>query len=181
MANGSGTGRVTAPGVALCSLILILIAVSIWLFATDQYWFTPLASVHGAAVDQVFVAVLIATGVAFIAVQGLLAYFVLRYGSNGNDRASYWHDNAKVEAPFVRQAGHTDRGDHQPDRLRETTLERGRPRVGIERSHHEVAAPDQLEDDPGGEADTLQPCRAGRNAAPGGEAWRAVAVARKTA
>ncbi len=101
MANGSGTGRVTAPGVALCSLILVLIAVSIWLFASDQYWFTPLASVHGAAVDQVFVAVLIATGIAFIAVQGLLAYFVLRYGSNGNDRASYWHDNAKVEAVLI--------------------------------------------------------------------------------
>ncbi len=102
MANGSGTGRVTAPGVAMCGLLLILIAVSIWLFSSDQYWFTPLASIHGAAVDQVFVAVLVATGVAFIAVQGLLAYFVLRYGSNGDDdKASYWHEDTKVEAILI--------------------------------------------------------------------------------
>ena len=101
MANGSGTGRVTAPGVALSGLLLILIVVSIWLFTSDQYWFTPLASVHGAGVDQVFVAVLIATGIAFIAVQALLAYFVFRYGSSGDDTASYWHENAKVEAILI--------------------------------------------------------------------------------
>ena len=101
MAKGSGTGRVTAPGVAMCGLLLILIAVSIWLFTADQYWFPALASVHGAAVDQVFVAVLIATGVAFIVVQALLAYFILRYGSNGDDRASYWHENAKAEAILI--------------------------------------------------------------------------------
>ncbi len=102
MANGSGTGRVTAPGIAMFGLLLVLIAVSIWLFMADQYWFTPLASIHGAGVDQVFVAVLIVTGIAFIVVQAMLAYFVLRYGSNGeDDRALYWHDNPKAEAILI--------------------------------------------------------------------------------
>jgi cytochrome c oxidase subunit 2 len=102
MANGSGTGRITAPGVALGGLLLILILVSIWLFTVDEYWFPSLASIHGAAVDQVFVAVLVATGIAFIAVQGLLGYFVLRYGSGGDgDRAGYWHDNPKAEAILI--------------------------------------------------------------------------------
>jgi cytochrome c oxidase subunit 2 len=101
MANGSGTGRVTAPGVAMCGLLLILIAVSIWLFTSDQYWFTALASVHGAAVDQLFVIILITTGIAFIVVQGLLGYFVLRYGSDGENRASHWHENAKAEVILI--------------------------------------------------------------------------------
>ena len=102
MASGSGTGRVTAPGVAICGLLLILIVVSIWLFTADQYWFTPLASIHGAAVDQVFVATLIATGIAFIVVQAFLAYLVVRYGSKGDDdRASYWHEDARTEAILI--------------------------------------------------------------------------------
>ena len=101
MADGSGAGRFTAPGVVLGGLLLILILVSIWLFTADQYWFTPLASVHGAGVDRIFVVVLIVTSIAFVAVQGLLAYFVARYGANGDERASYWHESPKVEAILI--------------------------------------------------------------------------------
>jgi cytochrome c oxidase subunit 2 len=82
-------------------LLLVLILVSLWLFISDQYWFTPVASEHGAAVDRVFMAVLIATGIAFIIVQGLLAWFVARYGANGEERATYWHDNPKGEAILI--------------------------------------------------------------------------------
>lgn len=101
MANGSGTGRLTAPGLMLGGLLLVLILVSLWLFISDRYWFSPLASEHGAAVDSVFMAVLIATGIAFIVVQGLLAWFVARYGEKGEERASYWHDNPKAEAILI--------------------------------------------------------------------------------
>jgi cytochrome c oxidase subunit 2 len=97
MANSSGTGRMTAPGVVLGALILVLIAVSIWLFMADQFWFTPLASEHGGAIDFLFTITLIVTGIAFIVVQGLLAWFVARYGENGDERATYWHDNPKAE------------------------------------------------------------------------------------
>jgi heme/copper-type cytochrome/quinol oxidase subunit 2 len=83
MANGSGTGRMTAPGVVLGGLLAIFIVISIWLFVTDRWWFPELASIHGADVDRVFMAVLIVTGIAFVAVQGLLAFFVARYGENG--------------------------------------------------------------------------------------------------
>jgi cytochrome c oxidase subunit 2 len=101
MANGSGTGKVTVPGAVLGGLLGVLILISIWLFATDRYWFTPLASIHGAAIDRVFVVVLIVTGIAFVATQGLLALFVTRYGENGGERASYWHDNPKAEAILI--------------------------------------------------------------------------------
>jgi cytochrome c oxidase subunit II len=100
MANGSGTGRITAPGLVLGGLLLVLILVSLWLFMSDRFWFTPVASEHGAAVDFVFTSVLIVTGIAFVIVQGLLAWFVTRYGENG-ERASYWHDNPKAEAILI--------------------------------------------------------------------------------
>jgi cytochrome c oxidase subunit 2 len=75
--------------------------ISVWLFMTDRYWFTPLASEHGAAIDQIFVAVLIVTGIAFVATQGLLAFFVFRYGSKGDEKAAYWHDNARAEVILI--------------------------------------------------------------------------------
>jgi cytochrome c oxidase subunit 2 len=52
-------------------------------------------------VDRLITAVLIVTGIAFIIVQGRLAWFVARYGANGEERASYWHDNPKAEAILI--------------------------------------------------------------------------------
>ena len=101
MANGSGTGRMTAPGVVLGGLLLILIGGSVWLFMTDQYWFPPLASEHGGAIDRLFTITLIVTGIAFIVVQGMLAWFVARYGERGEERALYWHDNPKAEVILI--------------------------------------------------------------------------------
>src|SRR5437773_900313 len=98
MADGSGPGRVTLSGVGLAGILLILIIASLYLFIAQPFWFPPLASVHGADIDSVFMTVLIVTGIAFVAVQGLLGYFVARYGSRGREKAAYWHDNPKAEA-----------------------------------------------------------------------------------
>ena len=98
MADGTGPGRVTTSGMVLAGIILVLIVVSLWMFIAKPYWFPPLASVHGADIDSLFGAVLLVSGIAFVIVQGLLGYFIARYGQNGNERASYWHDNPKAEA-----------------------------------------------------------------------------------
>jgi cytochrome c oxidase subunit 2 len=101
MADGTGPGRFTTSGVVLAVLIFVLIVASLWLFLAKPYWFPPLASVHGADIDFIFNAVLWVTGIAFVIVQGMLGYFIARYGSSGNqrnDRAAYWHDNPKAEA-----------------------------------------------------------------------------------
>ena len=98
MADGSGPGRVTLSGVLLAALLLILIIASLYLFIAQPYWFPTLASEHGASIDGLFMAVLIVSGIAFVVVQGLLGYFVARYGENGRERAAYWHDNPKAEA-----------------------------------------------------------------------------------
>src|ERR1051326_7455714 len=98
MADGIGAGRTTASGVLLALLILILIVASLYLFIAKPFWFPVLASEHGERIDSLFTAVLIVTGIAFVLVQGALGFFVARYGSNGTERAAYWHDNPKAEA-----------------------------------------------------------------------------------
>src|SRR5207244_5983794 len=98
MADGSGPGRVTLSGVVLAALLLILIIASLYLFVAKPYWFPVLASVHGGSIDSLFSTVLVVSGIVFIIVQGMLGFFVARYGQSGNERASYWHDNPKAEA-----------------------------------------------------------------------------------
>jgi cytochrome c oxidase subunit II len=98
MADGSGPGRITLSGVVLAALLLILIVSSLYFFIAQPYWFPTLASEHGRRIDSLFMAVLIVTGIAFVLVQGALGFFIARYGENGSERASYWHDNPKAEA-----------------------------------------------------------------------------------
>jgi len=98
MAEENGPGRVTTSGLAFAASMLLLIILSIWLFWAQPWWFpAPLASVHGAEFDSVFMVVLVVTGIAFVVTQGLLGYFVMRYGEKGKEKAGYWHDNPKAE------------------------------------------------------------------------------------
>ena len=62
MADGKGPGRITTSGLAFGALMAILIVISLWLFIAQPWWFPTLASVHGAEIDWVFMAVLIVTG-----------------------------------------------------------------------------------------------------------------------
>jgi cytochrome c oxidase subunit 2 len=101
MADGNGPGRITIAGLAFAFMMLVLIVVSLWLFIARPWWFPQLASVRGGDIDGVFSAVLIVTGIAFVGVQGILGYFVARYGSRGTERAGYWHDNPKAEAGLL--------------------------------------------------------------------------------
>jgi len=98
MADGNGNGRITVSGLLFGATILALIIASLYLFIAKPFWFPTLASVHGKDIDSVFGAVLVVTGIAFVIVQGMLGFFVVRYGEQGSERASYWHDNPKAEA-----------------------------------------------------------------------------------
>jgi len=97
MAEGNGPGRITSSGLAFAALMAILIIVSLWLFMAQPWWFPTIASVHGVQVDSLFTIVLIVCGIAFVGTQGMLGYFVMRYGGSGKEKAGYWHDNPKAE------------------------------------------------------------------------------------
>src|SRR5439155_22985279 len=98
MADGSGPGRVTVSGVVLAALLLILIIASLYLFVAKPHWFPVLAAVHGGSIDSLFSTVWVVSGIVFIIVQGMLGFFVARYGQSANERASYWPANPKAEA-----------------------------------------------------------------------------------
>jgi cytochrome c oxidase subunit 2 len=97
MAEGNGPGRITSSGLAFAALMALLIIITLWLFIAQPWWFPTVASIHGAEIDAVFMAVLVVSGVAFVITQGLLGYFVARYGTSGREKAGYWHDNPKAE------------------------------------------------------------------------------------
>ena len=55
------------------------------------------ASTYAAAVDTMFMTVLILTGIAFIVVESILLYFLIRYRHREGRKAKYIHGNRRVE------------------------------------------------------------------------------------
>jgi cytochrome c oxidase subunit 2 len=60
-----------------------------------------LISVHGATIDHQLVLTLAIAGTVFFLAQVGLGYFIWRYRGRGSERASYWHENAKLEATWT--------------------------------------------------------------------------------
>lgn len=54
-------------------------------------------STFGASVDNLYFVVLIVTGVAFILVEGVLIYFLIRYRHREGRKSTYTHGNRQVE------------------------------------------------------------------------------------
>jgi cytochrome c oxidase subunit 2 len=77
---------------ALATLVLVVAATL--LFTRD--WLPPLVS-DRAAIDNAIWVSLLVTGVVFIATNLLLAWFGFRYQDADGAKASYWHDNPKLE------------------------------------------------------------------------------------
>jgi len=57
----------------------------------------PDASTFGPAIDSLFLLVLIVTGIAFVLVEGLLIYFLIRYRDRPGQRATYVHGSRRIE------------------------------------------------------------------------------------
>jgi cytochrome c oxidase subunit 2 len=77
---------------ALATLALVVVATA--LFSRD--WLPPLAS-NRIAIDSAIGASLLVTGLVFIATNLLLAWFGFRYQDAEGAKATYWHDNPKLE------------------------------------------------------------------------------------
>lgn len=54
-------------------------------------------STFGAEVDSLYFVVLIVTGVAFVLVEGILIYFLIRYRHREGRKATYTHGNHRLE------------------------------------------------------------------------------------
>ncbi|HXF04461.1 MAG TPA: cytochrome c oxidase subunit II [Blastocatellia bacterium] len=88
-------------GVALAVLIWVIAIATTLLFAGKHWWFPESISEHGQDLDGQFALTIGVIGVAFILAQLALGYFVLRYRARGSERASYWHDNPKLEVAWT--------------------------------------------------------------------------------
>lgn len=61
----------------------------------------PQASTFAASIDSLFVVVLIVTGVAFVLVEGILIYFLVRYRNRTGRKASYVHGSQRLELAWT--------------------------------------------------------------------------------
>jgi cytochrome c oxidase subunit 2 len=91
-------------GPILAVFLLLVVFASLWLFLQRRWWLPALASIHGADIDRVFLVTLGISGVLFVLLQGILAYFAFRYGDRSGDRARYWI-RPRLEKRFALIAG----------------------------------------------------------------------------
>jgi cytochrome c oxidase subunit 2 len=80
-------------------LLVILSAVTVWLFVGQHtWWFPHNIAAHGKAIDDQFMRTLVVVGIAFTLAQLALGYAVVKFGRRGNERAVYTHGSNKLEA-----------------------------------------------------------------------------------
>src|SRR5260370_36314021 len=62
-----------------------------------HWWLPPQASTFAGAIDGLFIAILIITGIAFVLVETGLVWFVVRYRPRPGRKATYTHGNTRAE------------------------------------------------------------------------------------
>ena len=88
----------------LAVFLASVVLASIWLFMQRRWWMPQLASIHGADIDRVFMVTLAISGILFVLLQGILAYFVFRYRAQGAGRVRRWI-RPRLEKRFAIVAG----------------------------------------------------------------------------
>src|SRR5260370_20519307 len=61
-----------------------------------HWWLPPRASTFAGAIDGLFIAILIITGIAFVLVETGLVWFVVRYRQRPGRKATYTHGNTRA-------------------------------------------------------------------------------------
>ncbi len=87
-------------GPALAIVIVLLVAAAVGVTVLGIWWLPPLASNWGA-IDMMLVITLVITGIAFVAVHAVIAYFVVRYRRARAKRAEFIPDNPKLEKLLI--------------------------------------------------------------------------------
>ncbi len=89
-------------GLGLLLVIWTITFVSSYFFIAKTWWFPPLASVAGGAIDHQFAVTLVAMGVVFIVAQMGLGLFVWKYRDRGTPgRAHYSHGSTRLEVVWT--------------------------------------------------------------------------------
>ncbi|HEV2356711.1 MAG TPA: cytochrome c oxidase subunit II [bacterium] len=85
------------------ALILFILAAGVvsFIVAAHIWWLQPLASRQGLFADEMFDAILVATGIAFIAVHLFVAIALIRYAAHGRRPAAHWHEHLGAELTWT--------------------------------------------------------------------------------
>lgn len=94
MAENAEANRDAKQGMALAVVLWGIIAVSVAFFF--KYGVPELASDRQSQ-DTLYYVILGITGFAYIAVQGVLGFYVWKYRHRDDAEGSYWHDSHKME------------------------------------------------------------------------------------
>lgn len=76
---------------------MVFTVIAAYTVANKTWWFPPLASVQGGEIDNLFMITLVITGIVFVAVHVVLAYFVWRYRGRPERKAAYITHNTPFE------------------------------------------------------------------------------------
>ena len=88
-------------GLMLALFFWAVATTTVALFIGKVWWMPELISAHGGAIDDEIVLTLIIAGIAFFLAQIALGYFILRFKARGTERATYWHENTKLEVTWT--------------------------------------------------------------------------------
>jgi cytochrome c oxidase subunit II len=92
-------------GLAIAVVLVLITAISVYVFAGHVWWFPVDISTHGAAIDHQFNLTLVVTGVVFVLAQIGLGYFVWKYRDRRDGRpVVYSHGNNRLEATWTTAA-----------------------------------------------------------------------------
>jgi cytochrome c oxidase subunit II len=86
---------------ALCAFFWAVATITVGILIGRVWWMPELISVHGAVIDRQLILTLIISGAVFFLAQVGLGYFIWKFRRRGTQRASYWHENSKLEATWT--------------------------------------------------------------------------------
>jgi cytochrome c oxidase subunit 2 len=86
----------TAPAAMLALVIVVMTAITVYIFLKKIWWFPPSITDEGAQFDAQFLRTLVITGVIFVAAQLGLALALFRYRDRGQ-RVRYFEGNNTME------------------------------------------------------------------------------------
>ncbi len=89
-------------GVLFAVAVLVLVGIGVVTIGDQWWWLPPVASIHGATIDALFTVTLVVTGIVFILVHLLLAYFVWRYRARSPQQQAYFYlENRPLEVVYT--------------------------------------------------------------------------------
>jgi cytochrome c oxidase subunit 2 len=86
---------------ALALFLWAMAIITVALFIARTWWLPEVISLHGDAIDDQLILTLVIAGIVFFLAQFGLGYFIWKFRAQGTERASYWHENAKLEATWT--------------------------------------------------------------------------------